>query len=208
MPGVVLWQCPFHNISEESRKMNQASAKVQGQLLLDAGTSGAGFFRRTVIFVCRHDEEGAFGLVLNRNTGKKLGEVFPEGLSSRLKKLPLFLGGPVQTTVLSFLMGGVTALLSNTCTGIRLGHSLEELEEQLESGWADPEQLKVFAGYAGWAPGQLESEMERGAWVIAPLKKNLLFESTGDAMWSTILRSLGGVDHTLLSLAPDDPSLN
>src|SRR5260221_10018257 len=76
---------------------------LKGQLLLDSGQLRGSFFQRTVVLICQHDGEGAFGLVLNRATGSNAGEVIVADLPEPLKARPLFLGGPVQPSALSFL---------------------------------------------------------------------------------------------------------
>src|ERR1700756_2384362 len=76
---------------------------LRGQLLLDSGQLRGSFFQRTVVLICEHNAEGAFGLVLNRSTGSKIGEMVVADLPETLKEFPLYLGGPVQPTALSFL---------------------------------------------------------------------------------------------------------
>ena len=73
---------------------------LKGQLLLDSGQLRGSFFQRTVVLICEHNAEGAFGLVLNRSSGSKIGEMVVADLPETLKEYPLYLGGPVQTTAL------------------------------------------------------------------------------------------------------------
>src|SRR5207245_1985024 len=83
--------------------MTEARKYLKGQLLLDSGLLNGSFFQRTVVLVCQHDAEGAFGLVLNRSSGNKLGEMLVAEVPDQLKEEPLYLGGPVQLSALSFL---------------------------------------------------------------------------------------------------------
>src|ERR1700744_4780668 len=83
--------------------MNAPEKFLKGQLLLDSGQLRGSFFQRTVVLICEHNAEGAFGLVLNRSTGSKIGEMVIADLPENLKEFPLYLGGPVQPTALSFL---------------------------------------------------------------------------------------------------------
>src|SRR5262245_65580683 len=76
---------------------------LKGQLLLDSGQLRGSFFQRTVVLICQHDPEGAFGLVLNRATGSNVGEMIVADLPDTIKGCPLYLGGPVQPSALSFL---------------------------------------------------------------------------------------------------------
>ena len=83
--------------------MPETEKFLKGQLLLDSGQLRGSFFQRTVVLICQHDDQGAFGLVLNRSTGSSVGEMIVADLPELLKSSPLFLGGPVQPSALSFL---------------------------------------------------------------------------------------------------------
>jgi putative transcriptional regulator len=186
--------------------MNEKSRYLQGQLLLDAGDLAGSFFARTVVLICQHDAEGAFGLVLNRTTDKKFSEVISSDLPHSLQDEPLYLGGPVQPTAMSFLHSDSFLPDANVMTGLSLGHSLDELVE-LSGGYSPSRKLKTFAGYAGWAPGQLEGEMKRKAWLTHPATLDLVFDPEPASLWKKILRTKGW-KYELLAEMPDDPSVN
>ena len=101
---------------------------LQGQLLLDSGQLGGSFFQRTVVLVCQHNAEGAFGLVLNRSLGKTVGEMIVADLPNPLKESPLYLGGPVQPAALSFLHTDDFLPEADVLPNLALGHSLDDLE--------------------------------------------------------------------------------
>ena len=180
---------------------------LQGQLLLDSGELGGSFFARTVVLVCQHDAEGAFGLVLNRLTGNEVGEALVADLPAVLKVSPLHLGGPVQPTALSFLHSEPFLPDANVMPNINLGHSLDSLLE-LGDSFAQDRKVKVFAGYAGWSSGQLESELQRKAWLTHPASLELVFDTPPAELWGKILRSKGGAHYKLLAQMPDDLSRN
>jgi putative transcriptional regulator len=186
--------------------MTEKSRYLRGQFLLDAGELGGSFFARTVVLICQHDAEGAFGLVLNRTTDKKFGEVISADLPEGLKEQPLYLGGPVQPTAMSYLHSDAFLPGANVISGLSLGHSLEELLD-LGEGYSPTRKLKTFAGYAGWAPGQLESEMKRKAWITHPATLDLVFDPEPVSLWKKILRTKGW-RYELLAEMPDDPSVN
>ena len=123
---------------------------LKGQLLLDSGQLNGSFFQRTVVLVCQHDAEGAFGLVLNRSSGNKLGEMVVAELPDPLKEQPLYLGGPVQLSALSFLHSDNFLPEASVMPNLDLGHSLESLVELGES-FSATQKIKMFAGYAGWS---------------------------------------------------------
>src|SRR5215472_15701947 len=106
---------------------------LRGQLLLDSGQLRGSFFQRTVVLICQHDAEGAFGLVLNRATGSNVGDLLVADLPDLLKSSPLYLGGPVQPSALSFLHTDSFIPDANVLPNLNLGHSLDTLLELGES---------------------------------------------------------------------------
>ncbi len=183
-----------------------ANKYLKGQLLLDSGQLTGSFFARTVILICQHDAEGAFGLVLNRPAGGTVGEALVADLPDSLKEMPLYLGGPVQPTAMSFLHADTFLPDANVLANLSVGHSLDELMDLGESFSTD-KKVKLFAGYSGWSPGQLEDEMKRKAWLTHPASVDLIFAADTGLLWSKLMRQKGW-QNQLLSQVPDDPSLN
>lgn len=179
---------------------------LKGQLLLDSGQLRGSFFQRTVVLICQHDAEGAFGLVLNRSSGSKVSDVIVADLPERLKICPLFLGGPVQPSALSYLHSDQFLPEGDVMPNLNLGHSLDTLME-IGDSYSPTQKLKLFAGYSGWSAGQLEDEMKRGAWLTHPASLELVFESSPEQLWSAILGKKG-LKYKLLAQMPEDPSVN
>src|ERR1041385_8609743 len=152
--------------------MADSFKSLKGQLLLDGGKLRGSFFHRTVVLICQHDPEGAFGLVLNRASGNQLGDLIVADMPDSLKKQPLYLGGPVQPSALSYLHSDQFLLDANVIPNLNLGHSLDDLVE-IGQSFSGTQQLRIFAGYAGWSPGQLEEEMKREAWLTHPASIDL-----------------------------------
>ncbi len=188
------------------RVMPGTEKYLKGQLLLDSGELGGSFFQRTVVLICEHNAEGAFGLVLNRSIGNKVGEVLVADLPESLKESPLYLGGPVQPTALSFLLSDTFVPEANVLPNLSLSHSLDDLLELGES-FSPTRKVKLFAGYSGWSPGQLEDEMKRKAWLTHPASVELVFEDDPAKLWKMILQQKGW-KYKLLAQSPDDPSVN
>ena len=186
--------------------MPEAEKYLKGQLLLDSGQLKGSFFQRTVVLVCQHDAEGALGLVLNRGTGSTVGETIVADLPETLKTCPLFLGGPVQPSALSFLHSDSFVPDANVMANLSLSHSLDTLIELGES-FSPTRKLKLFAGYAGWSPGQLEDEMKRDAWLTHPASLELVFNTDHGQLWQAILNQKGW-KYKLLAQMPEDLSLN
>jgi putative transcriptional regulator len=187
--------------------MSDLQKNLKGKLLLDGGELTGSFFHRSVVLICEHNAEGAFGLVLNRASGSKVGELVVADLPVPLKDSPLFLGGPVQPTALSFLHSDNFIHDANVFPNLNLGHSLDDLVEVGDSHSAT-KKVKLFAGYAGWSPGQLENEMKRKSWLTFPASLELVFETPADQLWQKILKTKGGWKNRLLAQMPEDLSLN
>jgi putative transcriptional regulator len=186
--------------------MPETPVYLRGQLLLDSGQLHGSFFQRTVVLICQHDGEGAFGLVLNRATDNKVGEMVLANLPDTLKEYPLYLGGPVQPTALSFLHTDSFVPDANVLPNLSLGHSLDALAEIGES-FSSNRRVKMFAGYAGWSAGQLEDEMKRGAWLTHPASVELVFDTDPQQLWRLILQQKGW-KYKLLAQMPEDLSNN
>jgi putative transcriptional regulator len=180
---------------------------MRGQLLLDGGNLAGSFFHRAVVLICQHDREGAFGLVLNRKSGGKVGELIVADMPEALRDEAVYLGGPVQASALSYLHSDADVVEGNVFSNVALGHSLETMVELTEASPVG-QRLRVFAGYSGWAPGQLEDELKRGAWVTHPASVELVFNAETDALWRSILLSRAEWQFRLLANAPEDIGSN
>jgi putative transcriptional regulator len=179
---------------------------LQGQLLLDGGKLHGSFFHRSVVLICQHDTQGAFGLMLNRPGGSKVGEALVANLATGIKDQMLYIGGPVQPATLSFLHSDDFVPQANVMPNLNLGHSIETLVDLTES-CSSTVKLRLFAGYAGWSPGQLEQEMARHDWLVHPASLELIFRPNPEKLWQDILRQKKG-KLSWLADAPEDLSWN
>ncbi len=163
-------------------------------------------FKRTVVLVCEHDEEGSYGLVLNRPLPFLLSEIVAEpiGFDTRL-----FAGGPVQPETLHIihqhgeLIGASLPVKEN----LYRGGDLEDIQDILQGEAPDHPGFRFFLGYAGWGPGQLVDEIEAGDWIVAPAEPELIFSTPPEQLWRTALRRLGGY-YAILANFPEDPRVN
>lgn len=179
---------------------------LKGSLLLDGGKLHGSFFHQSVVLICKHDEEGAFGLVLNRITESKVSDAIVADLPSFVKTLSLFIGGPVQPMTLSYIHSDAFVPAGNVMANLSLGHSLDGLIELGES-YSGTQKLRLFAGYAGWEPGQLDQEMARNDWLVHPASLDLIFSDEPERLWKKILQ-LKGTDYRLLAQMPEDLTWN
>jgi putative transcriptional regulator len=177
---------------------------LRGQLLI----AGAGLldpnFRRTVVLVGQHTEEGAVGVVLNRPAPQTVREVAPDLAELVGHDEPIFLGGPVQPQGAVVVAQFAHPDLADVLVFDSVGFVTHELEPELR---AAVRRARVFAGHAGWGPGQLESELEQDAWILEPARPEDVFTPAPERLWSTVLRRKGEA-YRLLSLMPYDPSMN
>ncbi|MGC6455698.1 MAG: YqgE/AlgH family protein [Coraliomargaritaceae bacterium] len=173
-----------------------------GVLLLAHPTMEDPRFRRSVILLSAHAEEGSLGVVLNHPTGRTLGQIDAGMKDSVLASTPLYTGGPVGAKQIILAAWKWTELDSSfqLYFGIDGEKARKLQEDRPEFG------LRGFLGHAGWSEGQLEAECEQGAWLVVPLSQ-LIDSIEGDALW---LRLIGEVSPEMRLLAdePDDPSTN
>ncbi len=180
---------------------------LKGYLLIDGGELHGSFFERTVVLICEHNSDGAFGLVLNRPSGNTVGELLVADLPDSIKHAPLYIGGPVQPNALSYLHTDSFMPEANVLPNLSVGHSLDTLIELSES-FSQTRKIKLFAGYAGWSPGQLEGELRRKAWLTYPASIELVFDTPIEQLWQTVLRRKGGWRNRILAQWPEDLSWN
>ncbi|MCU0766114.1 MAG: YqgE/AlgH family protein [Gammaproteobacteria bacterium] len=159
-------------------------------------------FARTVTYICEHTEKGAMGIVVNRPLDLSLGDVLAhmniQGAAPEVEAQPVYLGGPVDNER-GFVLHTKTTPWSSTLkvtTGIYITTSRDILEAMARG--EGPERTLVALGYAGWASGQLESELQDNAWLSGPSDIRVLFDLPAEERWAAAARLLG-VDLTLLS---------
>lgn len=182
-----------------SYKAATGSLLIAEPFLTDPG------FARTVVLICEHGEDGTIGFTLNRLSLNNVGELLPE---IQQPWLPVYDGGPVQPDTLHIIhslpdeLGGIEIL-----DGIYWGGSYENLTRLARSGKIKEEKLRLFVGYAGWETGQLDSELNEGAWIVAPASANIIFENNSTEVWSKALASLGK-DFAAMANLPLHPQFN
>lgn len=177
---------------------------TRGQLLIAGPTLSDPNFWRTVVLVVEHSEEGALGLVLNRPSESKVGEAVPQLTELVDAEDEVLLGGPVgQSAVIvlaEFEDPGDAALIAFDNVGVLGG----DPEEPLGAG---VKTARVFAGHAGWGPGQLDGELERGDWILDRARYSDAFGAAPEELWSEVLVRKGG-SYALIARMPADPSMN
>lgn len=185
----------------------QGQALDKGVILISEPFLPDPNFERTVVLLCDHNEQGSVGFVLNRYADIQLQDVVEELAQTDAK---LFLGGPVEQNTMHFLhkiqheLEGSLVLSE----GIAWGGDFERLKFLLNTKQIDLDDVRFFIGYSGWAPGQLQKEVEENSWIVYK-PDNLLeiWKMNTDDLWRKILQRMGG-KFKMMSNYPIDPRLN
>jgi putative transcriptional regulator len=184
------------------RRTMKNRESLAGQLLLAHPVLRDGNFRRTVILLSAHNEEGAMGVVLNRPLDKQLGEINAEFASSQLAGVPVYFGGPVDPDQL--IIVSWQWLEHEGAFQMHFGIDPDQAAELVGTPGLV---LRAFVGYSGWSKGQLEEELLRDTWFVTNIEGDQLEKAEGIRLWQSIL---GGMTPELKLLAdePEDPTLN
>ena len=186
----------------KERRTTTNSQSLAGQLLLANPALRDGNFKRTVILLSSHGEEGAMGVVLNRPLDKQLSELNVEFAVGPLAGVPVYIGGPVEPEQL--IIVSWQWLEHESAFQMHFGIDPEKASELVGTPGLV---LRAFVGYSGWSKGQLEDELKRDTWFVTTVEGEQLEQAEGVALWRNIL---GGIDPELKLLAnePDDPTVN
>lgn len=158
-------------------------------------------FSRSVVLLLEHDASGAVGLILNSPTDLLVRDHLPAYGDTVCEPALVFLGGPVSSdTALALGQGqNIELLRPSGLAGVGI--------VDIEASLTDLEQLRIFAGYSGWDPGQLEAELEEGAWWLLPARLEDVFANEASVLWErTVERAPGTIP--LYTTYPPDPSEN
>lgn len=176
----------------------------RGQLLVASPALVDPNFARTVVFMTEHNDEGAMGIVLNRPSETAVETLVPP-LADIAGTEPVYVGGPVQPEAIvllaEFADPDAAAWIVVADVGLASADvDLEDLAGAVRRG-------RVYAGYSGWGPGQLEGEIEVDSWIVEPPLPKELFPDDPTTLWSDVLARKGG-QYSLLARMPEDPSQN
>ena len=179
---------------------------LRGKLLLASPTMSDPNFARAVILIAEHTDEGAMGLVLNRPAETLVTDAVPDLAWLASDDANVFVGGPVAETAVIVLAEFDRPELAGALVDDDLGFIGADADEpdQLQGA---VRRARVFAGHAGWGPGQLEDELAEDAWIVEPPRRDEVFTEAPDDLWAAVLRRKGR-RYALLSTMPPDPSLN
>ena len=163
-------------------------------------------FMHGIVVMCQHSDEGAYGLVVNRETSLTLADLLPEHPLLGGSDFPVHLGGPVDHSSMQFLhrVPGVITGGVELTPSLWLGGELDALAEYVVTSSEEARRnVRVFLGYSGWGAGQLEGELETGSWLPAPGDLETVFGPADEDQWKRVVRSVRPEGDGLENLPPD-----
>lgn len=173
---------------------------LTGKLLIASPSINEGQFRRKIILLAEHGDDGAYGVILNHPTSETVGKVMAGEEFQSVEDVPVYVGGPVSTDHVSF---GVFWKDAG-----KLGYALRiSLEDAVRANQDQDVQVHCFLGASSWGGGQLENELGAGSWFLSDPPAELLDRPLSEEVWAQILRSMSPY-HSLLAKVPKNPLLN
>jgi putative transcriptional regulator len=162
-------------------------------------------FSRAVVYICNHDADGTFGLIVNQPLQETLQEIIPEITTM---DWPIYHGGPLQKEIV-FIIHHYPELLGGhfVSDGIYVGAENEKLYHAFAKNLLTPNKIKFFLGYSSWAAGQLDQEMVEKSWLVAPAQSNNIFSHANNDIYKNSLLPLGK-KYSSIALLPKHPTLN
>jgi putative transcriptional regulator len=179
---------------------------LRGKLILAGPMLKDPNFDRTVVLITEHNEDGAMGLVLNRPSEATVGDAVPDLTWVADPDDTIYVGGPVAPNGVIVLAEWDDPSQAVVLVEGDLGFVPGDAEDP-DALAAAIRRARVYAGHAGWGPGQLEGELAEEAWIVEAPRREELFSDDAEGLWPAVLRRMGR-EFALLSTMPPDPSLN
>ena len=179
---------------------------LAGRLLVSAPFLHDFYFKKSVVLLADHGEDGSFGLIVNKPVDVQLGDISAEfeGFDAQV-----YLGGPVKTDSLFFMHTRPDLIHDGAkiMEGLYWGGNIDTVRQLIKNGSIKPNDLRFFVGYAGWTANQLESELEGKSWVVSLTDLDQIIQPDTRDMWGQTLKKLGH-EYKLWVNYPTDPIMN
>ena len=187
----------------KNRQYGKGSLLIANPVLPDPN------FSRTVILLCNHNDQGSFGLVINRSTQLKAPDLFSSIDILKSYNAKIYMGGPVSQSMVFYLYRSAKDVidLDKICSGVYLGSNLETLESLYLDIENPEENIRFYLGYSGWSDGQLDGEMEQNSWLVQDANEQFVFLDSENLIWPKAVNSLGE-KYQYLTKAPVNPQWN
>ena len=179
---------------------------AKGRLLLSEPLMNDFYFGRSVVLLAEHNDEGTFGVVLNKPIQQKFNDVVKDFPDFDGK---LFIGGPVETNSLFFIhtVGDIVEGAFEIGSGIYWGGDIEIIKEMILLKTIKPNDIRFSIGYSGWSPEQLAGELKRNSWLVSNNLNKDILKTKPDNLWKHLLKPLGD-KYKYWPKFPSDPGLN
>ena len=177
----------------------------KGRLLISEPFLQDAYFKRSVVLLTEHSENGSVGFVLNKPIDLTIQDVIKDFPQFDTK---LYVGGPVGKDTVHYIhtLGELLPESVHVKDNIYWGGDFNRLKELISEGMVQPSQIRFFLGYSGWSPKQLEGEIENNAWLISEVDGNWIMSPDKD-MWKEVLNSMGN-HYKIWTNCPENPALN
>jgi putative transcriptional regulator len=177
----------------------------QGSILISEPSLRDFYFRQSVVLLAEHNEEGTFGVIINKPIEARLKDIV-KGFSGY--NLPVYLGGPVKTDSLFFIHTHSEISMSiPIMEGLYWGGDLDVIKAMLKTKIMLPNEIRFFLGYSGWSPNQLDRELREKSWVLSQTTVGEVINDHPETLWSNYLKSMGQ-DYAIWANFPADPTFN
>lgn len=177
-----------------------------GKLLISEPFLNDPNFKRAVVLLAEHSQEGTIGFILNQPSNLLLKDLVPDlGGDYRI-----FIGGPVEMDTIHFIHRCYDKLNSGEeiANGVYWGGNFETLKILMDNNAIDANEVKFFVGYSGWGKQQLKEEIKENTWIVSDqYQQNLIFANDEEELWREVIVNLGP-KYAHISKFPSDPSLN
>jgi putative transcriptional regulator len=178
----------------------------KGRILISEPFLSDHYFRRSIVYLTEHNEQGSLGFVLNKPIQMKVSEIvndFPDADFS------ISVGGPVSTNTVHYIhtLGERVPESVPVTDGIYWGGDFNVLKDLVSSGRVAPQELRFFLGYAGWSADQLDKELKENAWLVGKIPPGVVMKAVENEFWSSLLRRYKN-KYKAWANFPDDPGLN
>ncbi len=186
--------------------MNNQTQPSRGTLLISEPFLDDPYFKRAVVLLSEHNEEGSIGFILNKPTDISVNEAisdFPQIDSM------LYFGGPVQTDSLQYIhrLGEKLEGSQPIFDGLYWGGDLEKLKDMISKKQVQANDIRFFVGYSGWDSTQLNQEIKDKSWIVSQGESKHAFFDEPKKLWNNVLKNMGN-EFRMMANFPEDPSLN
>jgi putative transcriptional regulator len=179
---------------------------AKGRILLSEPLMGDYYFGRSAVLLAEHNEEGSFGVIMNKPVTARFNDVFKDFPPLEIN---VFVGGPVDHNHMFFVhtLGKEIEGAIEIKEGLFWGGDIEIVKELIALNRLNDKNIRFFIGYSGWGSKQLEAELKRNSWVVTSAKPEMLFNTLPNKLWDNLMWKMGG-KYRYWTKFPSDPSLN